>query len=158
MTTRMTASTAGGKRPLLPAVLCCLVLLVAACQGAKTGGPADASKPAEDTAGRKQLAYGVSIATPQGWVVDGSVGPNEVGKDQIKANVAAGKPTMLIAMHRMADNSPNMADARLTLLLVDASKILPQEATNLPQEELDKRAQAIMQMYADQAKKETNKK
>lgn len=131
-------STIGKTGPML-LVLACLALFLPAC--APKSGPQGSAADGKT----QQLAYGVSITVPSGWVVESAIKPGDASKEALDTRVTAGERIILLSMHRPA-TGPEGKDAIIALFLVDSARNFQPEdrSAHLTQEELERYGQAIL--------------
>jgi hypothetical protein len=123
----------------LPA-FCCLIL--SACVPSQSGSHGTAATPGFSA---RQLAYGVSIAAPDGWVVENSILPEAADRAALDARVDRGERVLLFSMYHPAPG-PEGKNAIVALFLVDASRNFPPEdrAAQLTPDDLERYGQAIL--------------
>ena len=109
----------GGRVFSFLAILCCLVL--AACATGGTGRKA--VKDEVPAAGKVQnLAYGISLQTPDDWQTVRSLEPGAAGKADLEARIKTGQAVPILIL---SHPSGQAIDPRLTLLLADSVKNFP---------------------------------
>ena len=87
-----TAATPAFSRRLLPVLLCCFALALAACK--TTGSSEGAKQPSAP--GQNNLAYGVSLALPPAWKVSGSMNSEAASKESLDSRRQNGERILIL--------------------------------------------------------------
>ena len=119
--------------------LACLALLLPACAPTQSGSSSPSGGKTQ------QLAYGVSIFVPDGWIVESAILPEAATNAELDARVANGERIILFSMHRPSSD-PVGRNAIAGLFLVDSERNFPPEerSAHLTQEDLERYGQAIL--------------
>lgn len=140
-------------RNLLPGLLCCFALALAACQ---TPGSSGKAKPPVNP-NERVLAYGVSLILPSAWNVAGSIGPEAASKESLNSRRQNGERVLLL--EALGPAGPRGLESMIAIFLVnEEGTFMPRDyAEKLRPEEFDALGKDLLKREQASAKKQKTK-